>query len=123
MGDPRIKHLRGEALKSQGGKCHYCKCPITLETATADHKWPRARDGWTTQENIAAACADCNFAKGTLSEGQFFRLIDARHPIGASTEILTIWAARRIWRKTNRVCARIRRLSAVSSISIGTDAA
>lgn len=102
-----IQFYRAEALVKQRGRCHYCKCPITRETATADHKWPRTRGGFISQTNIVAACEPCNLAKGTLSEGQFFRLIDGRRPVAASVAILLVWASRRIWKRAFRACDRI----------------
>lgn len=107
--------LRTEALFEQGGCCHYCKEPITPETATADHQWPQARRGRTTRTNIVAACRPCNNAKGSLSHIEFYKLIDRSFPRGAKPEILLIWAMRRIWKKVHRACARIERLCSHSN--------
>jgi hypothetical protein len=102
-----VTFYRAEAIVKQAGKCFYCKCPITHETATADHKWPRARRGFSTPENIVAACEPCNLAKRDMSEGAFFKLIDKKRPVTASLDILLIWASRRIWKRTYRACKQI----------------
>lgn len=100
---------REMALTKQHGRCLYCYCPLTVRTATADHKRPQTRHGRTRPDNIAAACWPCNQAKADLSEGAFFRLIKGRQPPrGASVHILLVWSARRIWKRTHKACQRIR---------------
>ena len=110
-GDAWKKLLRTEAVALQEGKCHYCRCPITMRTATADHKRPRKLRGPTNKDNIAAACLSCNQAKGILCEGQFFKLISKKVPRGTSTEILMAWSRRRVWKRANRACKRINLLT------------
>lgn len=106
------KAVRLKALEAQDGRCHYCRCPLTSDTATADHKWPRIRRGPFEPFNIAAACRSCNMAKSSLSESEFFKLIKkSRPPVGAPSEILLVWASRRIWRRTNKARERIERLA------------
>jgi 5-methylcytosine-specific restriction endonuclease McrA len=102
------RHLyKVEALTEQDGCCAYCKSPLTVRTATADHKWPQARKGRTTRKNIVAACRPCNQAKGDTPPTKFYRLIDRKLPRGAPPEILLIWFSRRIWKRTHRARAKI----------------
>lgn len=103
----RLHILLRDALVQQQRRCAYCKAPLSRSTATADHKRPRCRGGRTSRGNIVAACLPCNRAKGDMHEGAFYRLIKGRKPPAASSEILMIWAARRIWRRTHKACARI----------------
>ncbi len=42
-------------------ECQYCGAP---EDLTFDHVVPRSRGGRTVWENVVAACAPCNLAKG-----------------------------------------------------------
>ncbi|MDE3115798.1 MAG: HNH endonuclease [Pseudomonadota bacterium] len=42
-------------------ECQYCGAP---EDLTFDHVLPRSRGGRTVWENVVAACAPCNLAKG-----------------------------------------------------------
>lgn len=109
--DKWLRVFRTDAVTSQGGRCLYCHGPITMRTATADHKWPRAKRGSTQRHNIVAACRPCNQAKGDRSPIEFYKLIDRRIPKAASDEILMVWAARRIWKRTQRACERIEKVA------------
>ena len=109
------KLLVSEALTQQNGACQYCKEPLPRSRATADHKIPRCRYGRDTKENIVAACKSCNQAKGSLSEGQFWKLIKRDFPHGAPSSIIVVWAARRIWKRTHRASDRIMRASGTIS--------
>lgn len=51
------------ALMRDQYRCHYCRCPLTLETVTLDHKRPRSAGGNSTTGNLVAACKPCNTAK------------------------------------------------------------
>ena len=44
--------------------CQYCGGPGSADMLTFDHVIPRSRGGRTVWENIVAACAPCNLAKG-----------------------------------------------------------
>ncbi|WP_375782891.1 HNH endonuclease [Bradyrhizobium sp. Pha-3] len=106
----RLHILLRDALIQQQRRCAYCKVPLSRSTATADHKHPRCRDGRTSRGNIVAACLSCNRAKGDMHEGAFYRMINRARPIpGTPANILLIWAARRIWRRTHQACAAIER--------------
>lgn len=89
------------ALREQGYRCFYCKCPLEPNEATADHAHPKKPRGKLEKENIVAACYPCNQAKGGLFSQQFFTLINkSKPPKGEHTEILMAWASRRIWRRS-----------------------
>jgi 5-methylcytosine-specific restriction endonuclease McrA len=71
-----------------------------------DHVTPRVKGGMTKKENIKAACADCNLAKGRLSAAEFVKRI--KNPQRTDTlRIWKAWSRRRIWLATHRVCKRI----------------
>lgn len=76
----RIKSLRRQAFKRQGGLCCYCgarmwlsspdelPCPLPSSAAarlkcTAEHLVPRSEGGTNTPANIVAACAHCNHTR------------------------------------------------------------
>lgn len=44
--------------------CQYCGQGFPTEELTFDHLVPRSRGGFTTWENVVAACIACNRAKG-----------------------------------------------------------
>jgi 5-methylcytosine-specific restriction endonuclease McrA len=44
-------------------QCQYCGSP---EDLTFDHVIPRSKGGQTTWDNVVAACASCNLAKGGM---------------------------------------------------------
>lgn len=61
----RILHL----FREQAGECVYCHDTMILEigekrTATIDHVIPRSKGGPNTQDNVVAACSECNEKKG-----------------------------------------------------------
>lgn len=64
-----------EAHSRQGGVCRYCKSPLSLTEATAEHRRPRLLLGKTTADNIDAACTTCNNAKRHMTKAQFMRAI------------------------------------------------
>lgn len=110
--EKRWRHLcKIEALTEQNGTCKYCKSPLIIRDATADHCWPRSKKGPTTRDNIVAACRPCNQAKGSTPHVEFYKLIDRKFPKGAAPAILMIWASRRIMRRAHRASERILKLS------------
>lgn len=105
--------LRRNALIRQNGRCAYCKEPLPESLATADHKHPRCRGGRNSERNVVAACWPCNKAKGTMHEDRFYALIGGPYPpYRVSSEILLIWASRRIWKRAQRACQQIERRAA-----------
>lgn len=55
---------REKVFKAAGGLCVYCKIPMLIEEMTLDHVLPRSKGGTSRIENLVAACASCNHAKG-----------------------------------------------------------
>lgn len=61
----RVK-LSSEALYYRDhGRCMYCEKPLTMNEMTCDHVHPESRGGKFSWDNIVAACASCNTAKGS----------------------------------------------------------
>lgn len=62
----RKKHYRREkrAMLKRDPRCHWCKCSLTLETATLDHVIPLARGGSNATDNMVLSCEPCNKEKG-----------------------------------------------------------
>jgi 5-methylcytosine-specific restriction endonuclease McrA len=50
--------------------CQYCGRPLTTETYSVDHVWPRSKGGLSVWTNLVACCQDCNSRKAnkTLDE-------------------------------------------------------
>lgn len=46
------------------GVCAYCSTPLTISGMTVDHVRPKSHAGHRQWENLVAACAACNSAKG-----------------------------------------------------------
>lgn len=99
-----------EALSDQGGRCFYCRMPMSVAIATADHKVPQIFGGETSRKNIAAACRDCNMAKGSLTANEFVRLIKSPYP-GIEIFIWMAWSRRRIFLAAERACTRLSRFA------------
>jgi 5-methylcytosine-specific restriction endonuclease McrA len=58
--DAAYQRVRRLVLERDGYTCHWCRGPAT----TADHLVPLARGGASTEENLVAACGDCNSRRG-----------------------------------------------------------
>jgi hypothetical protein len=102
-----LKSHKSEALQEQGGCCRYCLQPLTVKTATADHRLARAKGGANDRANIVAACEPCNKAKGSLNVLSFVSAIK-RPTAGAPVAIWMAWSRRRMWLATYRACRNIR---------------
>lgn len=50
--------------------CQYCGTECNSKDLTFDHVVPRSRGGGTNWENIVAACASCNTAKGNKTPSE-----------------------------------------------------
>lgn len=100
------KVYRTEARAKQKGKCAYCLEPITVKRTTADHVNPRSKGGTTKQENIKAACAPCNKAKGSKSETAFKRMLRDPPP-SAGINVHLASMRFRLWTRTHLACKRI----------------
>jgi hypothetical protein len=51
--------------------CHYCKVPLTANTATKDHLTPTCRGGSDKIANIVPSCLPCNQRKTWRTEAEF----------------------------------------------------
>lgn len=61
---------------AMAAKCYYCGVPLTLKSATKDHRIPRCRGGSDSIKNIVPACLACNQKKGWKTEQEYFALLD-----------------------------------------------
>lgn len=104
-----IRVYREQARIDQKSRCKYCQERITARTATADHVKPRSKHGSDRKENIVAACEPCNKAKGSMSVGEFQKLLHA-FPTGQPLAILMAWSRRRINLAVARSERRIARM-------------
>lgn len=62
------KAIRLQVLSRDGYCCHYCG---SVADISLDHKFPFARGGRHTAENLVAACLDCNIKKGVRGYNEF----------------------------------------------------
>ena len=94
---------------NQNQKCFYCREPLTLEQATADHIHPKCNGGTNARKNIVAACKGCNVSKGNSKVSRFENRIKAPKREN-SLGIWKAWARRRLWLRTEQANYRIMNL-------------
>ena len=69
-------------FEEQNGRCYYCSEPMMLSKAalqqkrfaTLDHVRPKSKGGIRSADNSVAACAECNFLKGSMARDEFVTL-------------------------------------------------
>jgi len=109
------KVLREAALHKQGGRCAYCRQPLSKAEITADHADPLSRGGRTKPSNIRAACDPCNQVKGSLTEYEFLRYLAGSLPFPRCwafpyrVDMLLAQFRWRLWVRTERAEKRILR--------------
>lgn len=54
-------------LMLQGGRCFYCREPLSLEDATLEHVVPKAQGGDASEANTVACCAAMNHLLGNAT--------------------------------------------------------
>lgn len=62
-GDGRSRLTPKQLLERSGGLCYLCALPLALADVQIEHVIPIARGGLHVDENLAAACKDCNTRK------------------------------------------------------------
>jgi len=62
-----------ELINSHNGCCFYCGDRVSR--LHREHRVPLSRGGADTAENIVPSCAECNLAKGTLTDEEFTFLL------------------------------------------------
>jgi 5-methylcytosine-specific restriction endonuclease McrA len=90
----KVSNIRNQKMKSQSGRCYYCKRPMwvgdlqkfcqslglspkqaRLFQCTAEHLKPKSEGGGDTKDNLVAACKFCNqtrhVAKTPLSHSAY----------------------------------------------------
>jgi 5-methylcytosine-specific restriction endonuclease McrA len=74
------RRARKRLLKNEeaASRCYYCKCLITPETLTVDHKIPMSRGGKHHDDNLVVACLKCNKEKGILTDDEFAPISDRK---------------------------------------------
>jgi len=102
-----VRTYKIDAYHQQDGICIYCKEPLPLAQATADHVRPRKLNGQTRPDNIAASCLGCNRAKGHRTRAEFMRAI---HEPNFQTDPWPLYLACLEIRLKLRVSAACRRL-------------
>ena len=61
------RKVRAAVLKRDGYRCRYCGA----EATTVDHVRPVVSGGTDREDNLVAACAECNRAKGDKTLAEF----------------------------------------------------
>lgn len=61
----KTKRMRAAmAHQGQVKRCHYCRCLLTMATATLEHLIPISKGGRTESSNCRWACKPCNNQRG-----------------------------------------------------------
>lgn len=75
------QEIRRWLFDAQGGLCHYCKRLMvrqggnTFLACTTEHLVPLSEAGTWAIENLAAACRQCNNARGVIPVALFARYV------------------------------------------------
>jgi hypothetical protein len=90
--------------------CRWCQCPLTRDTATADHLVPLSRGGSNDWANLCLACLGCNQSRQNKLPGECSSPPVPLRRLQAARAELRIWLAwtryaggrwRRTFRGTN----------------------
>lgn len=106
---------RIEAHSKQGGLCCYCKAPIPLSAATAEHLRPQSKGGKTVAKNIAAACSPCNNARRNRTRAEFMRAIHEPDYENDPWPLYLACAGIRISLAASASCRRLRRMTTITA--------
>ena len=72
----RWRKIRLSILKRDNNTCYYCG----VNTAnTVDHLTPLDKGGDNNFTNLVAACATCNYSKGSRTEEQYIKARNRKH--------------------------------------------
>lgn len=67
-----IPRRRKQIFEADGGKCHYCATPLTLDGRWhIEHKMPKALGGGNEPGNLVASCVTCNHRKIDTTDIEF----------------------------------------------------
>ena len=77
--DPEVPgpKLKAFLVQRDGERCAYCTRQMDAEFLECDHVVPRRRGGPNHQDNRKLACRKCNNRKGTKSEIEYLRELEA----------------------------------------------
>ena len=60
----KIPLWKKQWMLERSNRCRWCKCTLTLSTATLEHVVPLALGGTNDDHNLDLACPECNHARG-----------------------------------------------------------
>ncbi len=56
----KMRRAKKRLWKRDPHECHWCQTPLTMETATVDHRIALSRGGLHNDNNMVLACGPCN---------------------------------------------------------------
>jgi 5-methylcytosine-specific restriction endonuclease McrA len=71
-----VDELRQLILDAYGTKCRYCEKVLKLNTLVIDHIVPISKGGASNIDNLQVICKTSNSMKGSLTEENFFILLN-----------------------------------------------
>lgn len=71
-----LEELRNLIYNSYGTKCKYCEKILTIKNFVVDHILPVSKGGHSNLDNLQLICKTSNSMKGSLTEDDFFILLD-----------------------------------------------
>ena len=80
-------------------KCYYCSTPLSRDTSTLDHMFPKDLGGPTLPDNLCISCTNCNNTKSNMTEKEFIYYLSLSkenkeifsRDIGLQNHILKKW--------------------------------
>jgi 5-methylcytosine-specific restriction endonuclease McrA len=100
------KVSRDRAWSEQNRRCYYCRGTLTREEATIEHLVPRCANGGDSPDNVKVACTTCNYAKASMSEVKFWKILKSPNP-PEGVNLIKAWMAYRIERRLQKALERI----------------
>jgi 5-methylcytosine-specific restriction endonuclease McrA len=80
----RRRDLRQAIHDREGGRCFYCRCPVTSTMRCLDHVIPRVEVEDNSYRNLVSCCVECNSQKRGKSAGTFLRWLHRERRLTAA---------------------------------------
>ena len=100
-----LRVARLEAWHRQGHRCKYCTSKLAQNEITADHVVPKSNGG-TDENNIVAACEECNKGKRSMSVKIFMQMLKGNRS-APNSRVYLCGVRYRINRRADKAVANI----------------
>jgi len=100
--------FRDKIWGEQNRRCYYCRGTLARNEATIEHLVPRCANGGDSTGNVKVACKTCNYAKGSMTEVKFWKILKSQRP-PEGVNLIRAWISYRIERRLQKALERISR--------------